>query len=515
MRFLPAEIIRKLDFETIASGVPGKILMEKAGFGAFNFLVNVAAPAAKRFLVFAGKGNNAGDAFVIARYLIQNNFFVEIICLAEFDDYKGDAALNLKKLLKLSPKISVINNPKNCDSFYWHGDIIIDGLLGTGIRGSVSGLFNSAIKKINELDARVLAIDIPSGLNCDTGEICGGAVKANWTVTFANPKLAFLTESGSDIAGRVEVIDIGIPEKIKKSVIKSDFEVQSTFFVDCNQQNLSIAHKNTFGHLLVIAGSVGMTGAAFLTAKAAISSGCGLVTLALPRSALQLIAPAIPSCMTFPLEDNGQGFFIEKSADILLEKIDKFDAVAIGPGIRTNSETIAFLEKILPKLLSKKIVIDADALNIISINKQLLNLLNENNVITPHPGEFERLSGIKPDKTDLSRIDAAKKIMKNHKFTLLLKGHHTVITSGLSKKIFINLTGNYGMATAGSGDVLTGIIGAFLARKIPPLDAAVSAAYVHGLAGDIAAANISEFSVTAEQIINYLGKSFLYSQKNK
>jgi len=510
MYFLPAQIIRKLDSETIASGVPGELLMERAGYGAYKFLENVAAPDANRFLVFAGKGNNAGDAFVIARYLLQAGKFVEVICLADYSDYQGDAALNLQIFLKLSPQISVIRDEREMNSFDWHGDVIVDGILGTGIRGEVKGIFLPAIQKINELNIPVLALDIPSGLNCDTGGICGAAVKAKWTTTFANPKFAVLTDIGARHCGRVEIIDIGIPVEITKKYCKeiNSLPIQSTKFVGCNRQKMLTAHKNNFGHLLVIAGSSGMTGAAILSAKAAISSGAGLVTLAIPLSLIQLVSPAIPSCMTLSLEDEGKGFFIEKSADKIIKNLHKYDAVALGPGIGTNTQTADFISKIIPAILEKKLVVDADALNILSKRKELLKILGRNVVLTPHPGEFERLSGMKPDKTDLCRISAAKDFIKNKKLTLLLKGFHTVIINNKLENVKINLTGNPGMATAGSGDVLTGIIGAFLAQGFSTRNAAESGAFIHGLAGDIAAANLSEKSVTAEEIIKHLGKAF-------
>ncbi len=550
MYFLPAEIIRKLDSETISSGVSGSILMEKAGYGAYKFLKNVAAPDAKRFLIFAGKGNNAGDAFVIARYLIEDGSQVEIVLLSDCDVFQGDALLNFQRLSKISTQISSLKNENEINSFDWHGDVIIDGILGTGIHGEVKGLFRTAIQKINNLIAPVFSLDIPSGLNCDTGEVCGVAVKAKWTAMFANPKLAVLTDNGAQHCGRVEVIDIGIPEEITEKY-KNDSSIppfykvehpeyslgsglggfQSTSFVDCNRQSPLLkggggdfsltAHKNNFGHLLIIAGSTGFTGAAILSAKAAISSGTGLVTLAVPQSLNPLVVSAIPSCITLPVKDDGKGIFIPCAAEEIIKSLHKFDAVAIGPGIGTNEETAEFISKVLPALIPPlkgenhdsdrgMLVIDADALNILAKRKELMQNFGENVVLTPHPGEFERLSGVKPEKSDFSRISAAKDFIKNKKSTLLLKGFHTVIISNKSDDLWINLTGNPGMATAGSGDVLTGIIGAFLAMGVPAEKAAVSGAFIHGLAGDIAAANLSEHSVTAEEIINHLGKAFLY-----
>ena len=531
MYFLPAEIIRKLDSETIASGVSGNILMEKAGYGAYKFLKNAAAPNAKRFLIFAGKGNNAGDAFVIARYLIEDGSQVEIVLLADYDALQGDALLNFQRLSKISPQISSLQNENEINSFDWHGDVIIDGILGTGIRGEVKGIFRAAIQKINELNAPVFSLDIPSGLNCDTGEVCGVAVKTKWTATFAHAKLGMITDIGAQHYGRVEIIDIGIPAEFSEKLTPMDkiSAFQSTEFVDCilhlsrdshsnvlaekmlnDSQSRLTAHKNKFGHLLIIAGSSGFTGAAVLSAKAAISSGAGLVTLAVPHSLNPLVVPTISSCMTLPVKDDGKGIFIACAAEEIIKSLHKFDAVAIGPGIGADEETVDFISKIIPAISEKKLVIDADALNILSKRKELMQNFGGNVVLTPHPGEFERLSGVKPDKTDSSRISVTKDFIKNKKSTLLLKGFHTVISNNNSQNTWINLSGNPGMATAGSGDVLTGIIGAFLAMGVPVENAAVCGAFIHGLSGDIAAANLSENSVTAEEIINYLGKAFLY-----
>jgi len=534
MHFLPSEIIRKLDSETIAAGVPGEILMERAGYGAYKFLTNVAVPNAERFLIFAGKGNNAGDAFVIARYLIEAGKFVETILLTDAEEFKGDALLNFQRLSKISSQISSLQNEYTIKSFDWHGDVIIDGIFGTGISGEVKGIFRTAIQKIDDLNIPVFSLDIPSGLNCDTGEICGVAVKAKWTVTFALAKLGMLTDVGAQHCGRVEIIDIGIPADITDQFCGANniSALHSAEFVSCIPQKLLIDHKNKFGHLLIIAGSKGLTGAAILSAKTAISSGAGLVTLAVPASLNQLVVPEISSCMTLPVKDDGKGIFVAAAAEEIIKSLHKFDAVALGPGIGTDEETVEFVSKIIPaiidenspcrrpvsrtsqcgiqKLSCKKLIIDADALNILAKDKNLMRRLNENVVITPHPGEFERLTGVKPDKSDSSRIKAVNDFIKNTKLTLLLKGFHTVISNNNSQNTWINLSGNPGMATAGSGDVLTGIIGAFLAQGFTPEKAAVCGAYIHGISGDIAAANLSENSVTAEEIINYLGKAFVY-----
>jgi len=505
MFFLDAKTIRLLDAAAIKSGISGTNLMERAGYGAFNFITKVAANHAKRILIIAGKGNNAGDAFVVARYLLEANFYPDILLLTSPSDFSGDAKVNWNLLDKT--KIKVIDTLD-----LWHGDLIIDGILGTGISGEVIGTFAETIISINKHKAKVVSLDIPSGLNCDTGEKCGVAVKANWTVTFAHPKLAMLTPSGAEYCGRIEIIDIGIPSNITpiskfQNTISS---FSSTEIVDLFPQKKLTDYKNKFGHLLIIAGSRGMTGAAILCAKAAAESGTGLITVAVPNLLFGLVASSIPTCMTLPVSDSESGFFTKTSAKEIKKVLSKFEAVAIGPGIGLNKTTKDFLKELLPEV-NIPMVLDADALNIISSNKNLLKVLSEKEaIITPHPGEFSKLSNSKKRCLDtLERISSTKSFSDKFKVTTLLKGNQTVICSP-DKTPCVNLTGNVGMATAGSGDVLTGIIGSLLAQNFSTIEAATAGTFIHGLAGDIAVSTFGITSVNAEKIYQSISDTFLY-----
>lgn len=502
--------------------------MERAGYGAFRFITEVAAPNAKRILIVAGKGNNAGDAFVVARYLIEAGYTPEIFLLASPAEYSEDAKKNWERVDKTAVNVTEPGtsgaNPGTSGTevidFFdlWHGDLIIDGILGTGVKGEVAGIFAAAINCINNHKAKVLSLDIPSGLNCDTGEKCGEAVKANFTVTFAHPKLAMFLETGAEHCGRVEIIDIGISKKLSEKALEKieGYPVvsssSSTEIVDCFPQKKLTDHKNKFGHLLIIAGSKGMTGAAVLCAKAAGESGTGLITVAVPESLLGLVAPLLPACMTLPVPDNGTGLFISEAAQIIEEELSKFQAVAIGPGLGKNKQVQEFLASLLPEI-NLPMVIDADALNIISDNPELLKELSgKQEIFTPHPGEFSRLTKNKKiSESTVDRIFAAHDFADSQNLTLLLKGFQTVICSPETKPC-INLTGNAGMATAGSGDVLTGIIGSFLAQGLSTADAAKAGAFLHGLAGDIAAGNHGETSVNAEKIAGSISEAFLYCE---
>jgi len=515
MYYLKAETIRKLDARTIADGVSGQVLMERAGYGAYLFLSGVAAPEAERFLVITGKGNNAGDALVIVRYLQQQGYMVTILAVSNPEEYTGDALLNWKRLYEICPDITVVTDTEKLEQFcsLWHGDVIIDGLLGTGIRGEVSGLYAAAIECINHHPARVLSLDIPSGLHCDRGEPCGVAVKADWTVTFAHPKRGMITESGAEYCGRVEVIDIGIDPAVSREAVQNCEEDTSYACLSAAEtrrmlpeRNLQ-SHKNVFGHLLVIAGSRGMTGAAVLTALSALKSGTGLVTLAVPESLLEIVAPAVPSVMTLPVPDGGSGTFTSAAIPILEKQMQKFTAVALGPGIGLSEGAHAIVKAFVSSC-ALPIVIDADALNCIASTPELIHVISEKRVIlTPHPGEFARLRGSKPGTTTAERIESAQSFAEAHNLSVLLKGFQTIIASA-GKDTYINPTGNPGMATAGSGDILTGIIGGLLAQGSEQHTAAVAGAYIHGLAGDMAAAEQGQIGMTSSDIIQTLGKAF-------
>lgn len=511
MVVLDAATIRALDTQAIAAGTPGSVLMERAGYGAFLFLTHVACPSAHRVLVVAGKGNNAGDAFVTAYYLAKAGLNVEYIALSS-DDLPTDAASKYERLCALVPPKHSLEklDPELTSKIIreWHGDLILDGLLGTGLRGELAPAFRAAIDAINAHPAPVLALDIPSGLNADSGQPHGAAVRAAWTLTFGHPKRGMLEPGAMNYCGRIEIVDIGLnrtPENAQLCMLSSAEAAELL-----PTRSLT-AHKHSFGHVLVVAGSRGMTGAAVLCARAALASGAGLVTLAVPSSLLPLVAPGCPACMTLPLPDDGSGVFSPAAFNALRESLPRFSALAIGPGLGRSPLTAEFLELLLPEL-NVPAVLDADALNCLADNPQLLSRLHGKPfVLTPHPGEFTRLTGAAPGHSPQQRLAASAAFIKSHALTLLLKGHFSVIRSHRSDcPPLINPTGNPGLATAGAGDVLTGMIAALLAQGLQPHLAAALAAYLHGLAADCAAAHLGQLALTAPDVIAHIGPATCY-----
>ncbi len=512
MQFLTAQTIRALDAHAIAAGTPADVLMERAGYGAFCFLTRVAAPPARRILLLAGKGNNGGDAFVIARYLFEHGRQVHVLSLAPESAVRGDARLNWQRLQALGVPVEIAADEDGVRAGLarWHGDLIVDGILGTGAQGAVQGVPRAAIDALNAQAAPVLALDIPSGLDATTGAVLGAAVRATWTVTFGHAKRAMLDTQAAALCGRVEVVDLGLPRGAQDAHAGVAWECLSAREVgELLPRRTLTDHKNRHGHVLVIAGSRGMSGAAALCAQAALRAGAGLVTVATPSSVLPLIAPSIPACMTLSLDDDGAGVLTERGVQQLCAQLPKFTALACGPGLGQAPATAAALALLLNHVRGP-LVLDADALNLLASHAALLQQLPAQVVLTPHPGEFARLCGGHVcGTTDAERVAAAQQFADGHHLVLVLKGFHSVIAApGLPATI--NLSGNPGMATAGAGDVLTGVIAALLGQGLTPRDAARGGAYIHGLAGDIAAAHTGQAALTAPDLSARLGNAWRY-----
>jgi len=510
MQVVSAETMRNLDAAAIAAGTSGMVLMERAGYGAFRFMAEVACPAARRILVVAGKGNNGGDACVVARYLAESGRRVVLMLTCSPEALDGDAKTNHGRLAGMGITEIVAPDAAQVRAAWQmlHVDVIVDGVLGTGVQGAVSGAAAAAIACMNEAIEPVLSLDVPSGMDCSTGAACGTAVNATWTVTFGHAKRAMLTDEGGVLCGRVEVVDIGLPRAPEgvggDAVCLAASEVAALL-----PRRRIKDHKNRFGHVLVIAGSRGMTGAPVLCAQAALASGAGLVTLAVPDSLVSLVAAEMPACMTLPVPDGGLGAFTHDAVHTVFEHLAQFNSVALGPGLSRHKVVDGFLKALLIELYCPTVV-DADAINHMADKPELLaSVIAEQVIMTPHPGEFERLSGTKTDGNTAARIAAAQKFADEHEFVVLLKGHQTVIAAPGTMP-HVNLTGNPGMATAGSGDVLTGVLSALLAQGMSPLDAARAGAFLHGLAGDIAAGIHGHAALTAPRIIDALGAAFKY-----
>lgn len=495
MKAVTTEQIRQLDQRTIAAGTSGEELMERAGLAVARSAIEfLKRRDARAVLLFAGKGNNGGDAIVAARHLAAAGCHPTLVLLCRRQELQGDPLAHFQKLVG---EIHVLELP-TLDQLSdvvaeTEPAVVVDGLLGTGLKGEVREPYATAIKVINGLRRPVVAIDIPSGLDSDTGEAHGVCVRADVTVTMGLPKIGLMKPAAADFVGRIEVADIGFPRKFVDEIQTEVELLTASDVAPLLPHRQRSAHKGDFGHLLVIAGSEGYTGAPILTAHAAARAGAGLVTLAMPRNIYSVVAGHCPPEI-IPRPFDG------------IPDTTGFDAVAIGPGMGQQPE----IQKIVWKVVSScsvPMAVDADALNTVAQATTALKKLQRPLVLTPHPGEMARLVRQTAKEVQAHRWEVARSFAQEYGVTLVLKGAGTVITDK-SGKLWINSTGNPGMAKGGMGDALTGIIGSFLAQGMTPLDAARAGVFVHGLAGDLACDKFGEQAMLPTDLIDHLGAAF-------
>jgi hydroxyethylthiazole kinase-like uncharacterized protein yjeF len=507
MYLVTANEMQKIDRSTIESfGLPGRILMENAGRGATQFFLEQFKDAKnKKVGVIAGRGNNGGDGFVIARYLAQKGIRVTVYLLSEHQKVSGDAAANLQLLSPL--KVPVIEMP-DATSFsahetaMRHEEIWIDAILGTGLRSDVKGFFKDVINFINHSNKPVFAVDIPSGLNSDTGQPCGACVWADATATFAFAKTGHFLFPGADYTGNLKIIDIGVPPHIANDVSPLQYLLTPDLIRTVFSPRPSNAHKGHTGHLLVIAGSTGKTGAAVMTATSAMRSGAGLVTLGIPASLNPVLEVQVIETMTEPLPETVNGILDETSVNRIMDLLSDKKCLAIGPGIGTATGTQKLFKHLLQEN-TKPVVIDADGLNILAGHIEILKDLDTPVVLTPHPGEMARLIGTTSADVQKNRIKCARDFSTKFNVHVVLKGAGTVVAHP-DGRVFINPTGNPGMASGGMGDVLTGIIAGFIAQGHSPELAAHAGVYLHGAAADSLVKNKGPFGYLATDVMNTL-----------
>lgn len=545
--------------------IPDILLMENAALCIVAKAMEMLADAMpeSKTVIIAGKGNNGGDAFAVARHLIQSGYPVIVVSLVQRSMVKGEADTYLQILENIGATILFVTDeaemPRVEESLK-EAHLIIDGIFGTGFYGNVTGLFKSVIRLINESSAKVLSIDIPSGVNGENGQVGGIAVKADETVTFSLLKPGLAQYPGAELAGKVTVADIGIPTGATRQLRLDGQLSAGSELCKYFPQRFVEGHKTTFGKILIITGSKGMTGAGTLAAKAAFKTGSGMVYLAVPKSLLPIYSITVPEAITIPLDDE-DGLITDSSLNMLLEKSESMDSIVIGPGLTTKRQVAAWVKEFICKC-KRPMVIDADALNIMAetvaeekvvvdeaivkktntakeiMTKEVImqetimqkvkivektsiaeetkmsgktNIAGETNiveeinilgkassakkanifeirqapiVVTPHPGEFARLTGLTADEIRANRIKLAVEYSHKWGVTVVLKGAGTVIANP-DGKYYINPTGNPVLATAGSGDVLAGIIGSFIGQGVKPLRASTLGVYVHGMCGDI------------------------------
>ncbi|MCJ7579343.1 MAG: NAD(P)H-hydrate dehydratase [Candidatus Aminicenantes bacterium] len=504
MKVLTSQQMRDIDRRAIEElGIIGPILMENAGIQIVQAM-RQRLPDLKNEIItiVAGKGNNGGDGFVVARHLFNQGCRIKVLLLGRKTDLKGDAALNAHIAEKMGLPLFEITTEKQWVSHkskLLRSTVVLDAIFGTGLSKPVQGLFKTVIESINKLEAFIIAVDIPSGLSSDAFEPIGPCVKADLTVTLAAPKVAHIFPPAENFVGELVVADISIPPFLfEEKSLKLDF-VEKDLIAPSFSKRRKDTHKGTFGHLFVLSGSLGKTGAAALAGKAALKMGAGLVTVGTPKSCLSLVARSMIELMTVPLPETPDKSLSKEALDLSLSLLEGKDACLIGPGISTHESTARFVKALIPQV-RVPLVLDADALNILSPFPEILKTLKIPVILTPHPGEFARLLDCSTRDVLRNKLELSSRFAQDYNVYLVLKGYRT-LTATPDGKIFINPTGNPGMATAGSGDVLSGMLAAMIIQEEEILPAVLAAVYVHGLSGDIAAQRRGEKSLTALDII--------------
>jgi NAD(P)H-hydrate epimerase len=499
--------MKKLDQRAMEEyKIPGIILMEQAGMAVTEeVLKELQQHENKKVTIICGIGNNGGDGFVTARCLFQRGIAVKVRIIGDIAKVTGDTKTNYDILRKLKLDIKMLlsfQDIQNLADEVARGSIIVDAIFGTGLNRDMDGLWKELIHVINESNKYVVSIDIPSGISAGTGNILGNAVRANKTVVMQVPKVGNIHFPGAEYSKEMVIKDIGIPEEIIEVDSLNMNLITEEMIKKILPRRRNDTHKGNYGKAYIVAGSTGMTGAAMLTCEAVLRSGAGLLKVAIPQSLNSIMETRLIEAITVPLPELKKGVVGISDIEKIIKTMKESNVIAIGPGSGQTRE----LEEVLRNICEEAtipIVLDADALNSLAHRLDILNLLKTTAVLTPHIGEMARLTNMSIEDIQRDKIQVAMEFAKKWKVILILKGARTVVASP-EGKLFINITGNPGMATAGSGDVLTGIITGFLAQGIQPLEAALAAVYIHGTAGDRAANRIGEYGLMAGDIIREL-----------
>ena len=519
MKVVTAAEMRQIDQDTIEGiGIPGIVLMETAG-SAIVRAIEQHYPRYQRIGIFVGKGNNGGDGIVIARQLVHAGRDVHLFLVSPPDSFTGEAKINLQIAKRLTASFGLQAAPKGglqietiltdaefkSNTNIANCELLVDAILGTGLRGTVRDPIATIIKTINNLSIPVLSVDLPSGLDADTGHPLGTCVRADRTITIGLPKRGLLVHPGAELAGKLEVVDIGFPEQV---VDAQDIKVNWTTTQQVSQwlsPRPSSSHKGTYGRVLVVAGSTGMTGAAALASEAALRAGAGLVTLATPKHLNPILEGLLPEVMTLPLPETASGSLSTAATSAILEFSEKTQSVlAIGPGLSQHPDTVALVHQLVRENqeqgLGLRLVVDADGLNALAQAPEIISLLESEAVLTPHPGEMARLTNTPVSTLEKDRIRTAQQFASDSGVTLVFKGAPTV-TGSANGDVWINSTGNPGMATGGMGDVLTGIIAGLMAQGISSEKAAALGVYIHGFAADTVAEALGMHGLLASDVL--------------
>jgi ADP-dependent NAD(P)H-hydrate dehydratase / NAD(P)H-hydrate epimerase len=497
---------------TAQYGIPSLLLMENAARGAVDLAVKLYGPVRNRHIVLlCGKGNNGGDGFAMARHLLNRGAVVRVLTLAADADSKGDAGLNLGILRQMERYDSRLSIAQIEDAsllsaaFNEHPAWIVDAMLGTGLDSPLRGLVEDCVHALDKVRIPVIAVDIPTGINADTGEILGCAVMADATFTMGGFKRGLLLGEGRRHAGSVSVVDISMPREGYAMEATQTFLLGDEDVLESLPRRSADTHKYRNGSVFVLAGSTGLTGAASLAAMGALRSGAGIVHLGIPAGLNAILESKLTEVMTVPCRETDSGSLGMADIDAMRERAGTADAIVLGPGLSRHEETLQLVRELITTV-SRPMLLDADALFALAGHTDILHKTDVPLVLTPHVGEFARLVPHSKEEIEADRIELARKFAVDCGVTLVLKGAPTVIATQ-EGKVMVNPTGNPGMATAGTGDVLSGIIGGLLAQGLSPEWAASLGVYLHGHAGDLAQERRGTHGMIASDLLDSLPDS--------
>lgn len=510
-----AQQMKRLDQRAIEElDLPGLVLMENAARGAVQ-VIGSLYPQARSIAFFCGKGNNGGDGLAMARYFQALGLRVRVYLAGPRKGLKGDAAHQLDLADRLKIPLTELDEKTNWSSLrqeVFGFDLLVDALLGTGIDKEVSGLFRDLILLINDIPVPKAAVDIPSGLSSDTGRPLGLCVKADLTVTFGLPKIGHVLFPGCRYAGRLFVVDIGIPPAFWPAPADRVDLLDGELLVSSLPERDPEGHKGSYGHVLVLAGSRGKTGAAAMTSLGALRAGAGLVTLGIAESLNPIMEIKLTEAMTEPLPEGEPGHLGPEALDRIMTLVKGKKGMVIGPGLSTSPGTIALVQALLSKLPDIPMVIDADGLNALAENPECFNNLTGKAILTPHPGEMSRLSGQSVKEIQADRIGAARAFSQKYGVVVVLKGARTVIADPQGP-VYLNPVGHSVLAAGGTGDVLTGLILGFISQGLSLTQSACLGVFLHGQAGLLLARERGVQGILASEILEFI--PVLISQKGQ
>lgn len=510
MRLLNCDEMKQVEKYTAKYGLSYQRMMENAGAACTRNIRNIIESEKTRrrnIVVVCGKGNNGGDGFVVARKFAENGYNV---CIVLASGYPGspEAEYMYKMAVDIAiPTVWYDADRSKAIQTVKSADVVVDAIFGFSFYGSISEDMKMLINEMSQANGLKFAIDVPSGVYCDSGYRDPNCFVADYTIAISALKPAHIVHPASDCCGDIIIANIGIPEDSYNFINNSMYTYNKTEIGNLFPYRDPCAHKGTFGRLLSICGSRSMPGAAALAAKAALRSGVGLVTCAFPECIYNTMTAKLTETLFMPLEGNAQGTLSSACTEKLIASLENFDAILIGCGLGVNEDTEAVLKAVLENA-KVPVVVDADALNIIAKNKTLLENVSAPVILTPHPGEMSRLTGLQTNLIQADRVSCAGGFSKEHGVYVVLKGSNTVVASPESDRVYVNASGNNGLSKGGSGDVLAGILSAFCARGLRPVDACDTAVYIHGYCADVLADKYSKTGILPSDVIEELREAF-------